>query len=257
MQPYWESKGVKFHTIAASSSPEKNKMFEELRAGNYEAYIKEVLDPLDEKFMETIRQNFPNCEDKHLTGKVFFARDVMGVFVNSIGTLADAVSRAYQLSNKEEEKSNHNLNNRRSMKQFTKLNAVLGIDALESVDETVSMNEEQLEQIESALLHSDQAIAEARTEAETQRDAARAELAAAQTALANATAAFDDIDPTIAGAETPEAKALAVRSLLAAKPGVKPEVNLDKADPVFRTRTETDWEAINNLPHNIEVDQNS
>ena len=156
------------------------------------------------------------------------------------------------------------------MKQFAKLNAVLGLDALESVDEAVSMNEEQLEQIENALLQTDQAISDARTEAETQRDAAsaslaaaetqrdaaNAELATAQTTLANATTAFDAIDPTIAAAESPEAKAEAVRTLLAAKPGVKIEGILDITDPAAKTSTETDWEAINNLPHNKEVDEN-
>ena len=277
-QPHWEKKGVKFHTVAASTSPEKNKAFDELREGNYDAYIKEVLDPLDEKFMNVIKERFPNCEDKHLTGKVFFARDVMGIFVNSIGTLGDAITRAHQLSNPQEENTNQNLKNTRTMKQFAKLNAVLGLDALESVDEAVSMNEEQLELVESALLQNDQSVANARTEAETQRDAANAALstaetqrdaanaelataqttiATAQTALANATTAFDAIDPTIAAAESPEAKALAVRTLLAAKPGVKIEGILDTTDPVGKTSTETDWEAINNLPHNKEVDENS
>ena len=143
------------------------------------------------------------------------------------------------------------------MKQFAKLNAVLGLDALESVDEAVSMNEEQLELVERALLQNDQAIADARTEAETQRDDANASLATAQTSLANAVAAFDEIDPTIATAESPEAKAEAVRTLLAAKPGVKIEGILDTNDPAGKTSTETDWEAINNLPHNKEVDENS
>jgi len=257
MQPYWEKEGVVFHTITASTSQDKNKMFEELRAGNYDAYIKEVLDPLDKKFMDVMKQNFPNCEDKHLTGKVFFARDVMGVFVNSIGTLGDAVTRAWQLTKPEEENSNHNLKNTSSMKQFAKLNAVLGLDALESVDEAVSMNEEQLELVESALLQNDQAITNARTEAETQRDAANAALVTAQTSLANAAAAFDAIDPTIASAESPEAKAQAVRTLLAAKPGVKIEGNLEITDPAGKKSTETDWDAINSLPHNIDVDENS
>ena len=256
-QPHWEKKGVKFHTVAASTSPEKNRAFDELREGNYDSYIKEVLDPIDKKFMDTIKERFPNCEEKHLTGKVFFARDVMGIFVNSIGTLSDAVARAHQLSNSEEENSNHNLKNRRSMKQFTKLNAVLGLDALESVDESVSMNEEQLELVESALLQNDQAVAAARTNAETQRDAANAELVTAQTTLSNAVAAFDAIDPIIASAESPEAKAQAVRTLLAAKPGVKIEGNHEITDPAAKKSTETDWEAINNLPHNIEVDENS
>ena len=256
-QPHWEKKGVKFHTVAASTSPEKSKAFDELREGNYDTYIKEVLDPIDKKFMDTIKERFPGCEEKHLTGKVFFARDVMGIFVNSIGTLSDAVARAYQLSNPEQENSNHNLTHSRSMKQFTKLNTVLGLDALESVDESVSMNEEQLELVESALHQNDQAITDARTEAETQRDAANASLATAQTALANAFAAFDAIDPTIAVAESPEAKATAIRTLLAAKPGVKIAGNLEITDPAARKSTETDWEAINNLPHNIEVDENS
>lgn len=256
-QPHWEKKGVKFHTISASTSPEKNKAFNELREGSYDTYIKEVLDPIDKKFMDIIKERFPECEDKHLTGKVFFARDVMGVFVNSIGTLSDAITRAYQLTSPEEENTNHNIKNRRSMKQFVKLNAVLGLDALESADEAVSMNEEQLELVESALFQNEQAVAEARTEAETQRDAANAELATTKTILTNALAAFDSIDPTIAAAESAETKAEAVRTLLAAKPGVKTEGILDTTDPVGKTSTETDWEAINNLPHNKEVDENS
>lgn len=255
-QPHWEKKGVKFHTISASTSPEKNKAFDELRGGNYDVYVKEVLDPIDKKFMDVIKERFPNCEEKHLTGKVFFARDVMGVFVNSIGTLNDAITRAYQLSSPEKEKTNHNIKNRGSMKQFVKLNAVLGLDALESEDEAVSLNEEQLVLLESALLQNDQAVADARTEAETQRDAANAELATTKTTLANVMAVFDAIDPTIAAAENANAKAEAVRTLLAAKPGVKIEGILDTTDPVVKTSTETDWEAINNLPHNKEVDEN-
>ena len=156
------------------------------------------------------------------------------------------------------------------MKQFAKLNAVLGLDALESADEVVSMNEEQLELVEGALLQNDQAITDAWRKAETQRDtanaslvtaetqrdAASASLATAQTSLANAVAAFDAIDPIIAAAESPESKALAVRTLLAAKPGVKIEGFLETTDPAAKKSTETDWESINSLQHNIEVDEN-
>jgi protease-4 len=255
LQPFWENQGVKFHTITASTSPEKVKMWEELRAGNYDNYIKEVLDPLDKKFMDAIRQNCPSCEEKHLTGKVFFARDVMGVFVNSIGSLGDAVLRAYELANPETGISN-NLNHTSSMKQFTKLNAALGVDSLEAVDETVSLNEEQLELVESALNISQQAIADARTEAESHRDAAQTELQIARTNLSNAMAAFDAIDPAIAAADSPEAKAAAVRALLAGIPGVKIEGNLETGDAAGSRTTEEDWDAINSLPHNLAVDQN-
>ncbi|MCY1720180.1 S49 family peptidase [Prolixibacteraceae bacterium Z1-6] len=273
IQPYWEEQGVKFHTITASTSPEKVKMWEDLRAGKYEAYIKEVLDPLDEKFMNTIKNNCPEVEDQHLTGKVFFARDVMGVFVDSIGTLSSAVSRAYALAHPEEEdddSNSNNSNNKNSMKQFEKLNGVLGVNTLESQDEQVSLNEEQLELVEGALSENEQAVAAARLDAETERDAAFGERDTAaserdtaieerdtaRTELSNATSAFDSIDETIASAETPEAKAEAIRTLLAAQPGAKPEGNLDNEDPNASVTAEEDWDTIDSLPHNQAVDQN-
>ena len=256
MQSYWEAQGVKFHSIPASTSPDKNKMFEELREGNYDNYRKEVLDPIDEKFMNAIKTNCPACEEKHLTGKVFFARDVMNVFVNSIGTLGDAIARAHELSIFEEENSNIILKNTISMKQFKNLNTVLGLEALESVDESVSLNEEQLEVIEGALIQNDQAVANARTEAETERDAANDLLAAANNLLSNAIAAFDAIDPAIATAESPEAKADAVRTLLSSRVGVEAIIVVEENDPEA-VKSDVDWDVINKLPHNIAVDANS
>lgn len=245
VQPFYEKQGVKFHTITASTSVEKVKMWEDLRAGKYEAYIKEVLDPLDEKFMNTVKNNRPNVEDKHLTGKLFFARDVMGVFVDSIGTIETAIARAWEMANPEEESTESNNTNKKEMEQYEALNGVLGVESLESQDEHVSLNEEQLEALNTALAENEQAVAAARSEAEGERDtalserdtaiegrnAAQNELETAQNDLSNAIAAFDALDETIANAETPEAKAEAIRTLLATKPGAKPEGNLDDEDP--------------------------
>lgn len=230
IQPYWEKQGVVFHTITASTSPEKVKMWEDLRDGKYEGYIKDVLDPLDEKFMAAVKQNRPNVTDKHLTGKVFFARDVMDVFVDSLGTLEDAVTRAYELSLPDQEEENNNLNNTSEMKQFEKINTVLGVESLESVDESVSLNEEQLQTIETALAANDQAIADAREAAETERDEAVQARDTAEENLQNAIEAFDAIDETVANAETHAEKAQAIRTLLAAKPGAAPENNAKKED---------------------------
>ncbi len=255
-QPVWEAKGVKFHTIAASTSPYKNKISDELREGNYENYIKDVLDPLDEKFMGVIKNRFPKCEDQHLTGAVFYSRDVMGVFVDSMGTIEHAIARAYALSEQENSISNSNLNTR-SMLQFTKLNAVLGIESLESVDESVSLNEGQLLLIETALDQNDQAVANAKTETETERDQSNTLLVAAENNLTNAVAAFDAIDPSVASAEGPTAKAEAIRTLLAARPGVAVAGILDNLDSTSQEPVDADWETINNLPHNKDVDNNS
>ena len=141
------------------------------------------------------------------------------------------------------------------MKKFAKLNTALGVDSLESVDEAVSLNEEQLELVEGALSNNEQAVADARTNAEAAQATAEGERDTAQTDLTNAIGAFDEIDQTIADAETPAAKATAIRTLLAAKPGAQAEGNNDGGDG--GGNAEEDWDTINSLPHNKEADKNS
>lgn len=141
--------------------------------------------------------------------------------------------------------------NKISMKQFENVNAALNVEALESVDNAVSFNEAQLGSVETELSKRAQAVIdakEAQTTAETERETA-------QNDLATATAAFDDIDASVADAETPEAKVEAIRTLLAAKPGTPAAGNLGQEDAP--KNEEEAWEVINNLPHNKTVDQNS
>lgn len=273
MRPVYEKQGVVFHTVVASTSPDKQKAFNDLRAGKYDEMIKEVLDPLDEKFMNAVRENRPQVEDRHLTGKVFFARDVMGVFVDSIGTIETAILRAAELAEELNSDSNtNNLKNITSMKQFTLLNAVLGVPSLESVDEVVSLNEEQLAEIEGALEQTNLVVAErdtaiaardeaaaARDLAVTEREAAAAERETAvadrdtaQNELTAAIALFDAIDGAVAAAQTPAEKAAAISALLASKPGAKPAGNLEDEDP-DATSPEVDWATIDSLEHNKNV----
>ena len=159
------------------------------------------------------------------------------------------------------------------MKQFTLLNAVLGVPSLESVDEVVSLNEEQLTEIEGALEQTNLVVAErdtafaerdsanaARDLAVTEREAAVAEC---ETAVADRTTAMHElevftslieaIDETIAAAPTTEEKVAAISALLAAKPGVKPAGNLEKEDPDANLKTEVDWNVIDSLEHNQNV----
>lgn len=131
-------------------------------------------------------------------------------------------------------------------KQFLNVNSVLKVDKLESSGEGVFLNETQLELFENRLSQDQQIVAE--------RDAAIAERDTARTELSNAFNPFDAIDATIASAQTPEAKVLAIRALLAKKPSVQPAGNQDKSDPISDG---VEWEVINNLPHNKQVDQNS
>lgn len=137
--------------------------------------------------------------------------------------------------------------------QFLNVNKVLTVDNLESTADGVFLNETQLEAIENRLAL-DQQIIEERDTANTARDAAIAERDTANTNLLNAIDPFNAIDATIASAETPETKVLAIRALLSKKPATQPAGNMSKGDPVSDG---VQWDVINNLEHNKKVDQNS
>jgi ATP-dependent protease ClpP protease subunit len=139
-------------------------------------------------------------------------------------------------------------------KQFTHLNTALNIEGLESTEEGVFLNQQQLQQLEERL-EANQQLATERDNAILERDAATTNLGIAQQNLTSAYDPFNAIDPVIATAATPEAKALAVRTLLAARPAAAPVQTLEQQDEIVTD--EVDWEAINNLEHNKLVDKNS
>jgi len=159
IQPYWESLGVKFHTVTASQSTEKVKMWEELRDGKYDGYKKEFLDPIAQTFINAVKENRPGITDEHLSGKVFLAKNSIGLFVDSIGKFEDALDRIYDLADKNRARSqtnnglvaNNNSKIKTEMKQYKNVNAALGVETLEAVDQAVSLNEEQLKALDSSL----------------------------------------------------------------------------------------------------------
>lgn len=152
-RPMYEKEGVKFHTIVADTSPDKVKRFEEILAGNYDNYKKEVLNPIDERFMATIRENRPNVEEHHLTGKVYFAEDVIGVFVDEIATLDELIASPTESSQTSNSNNIHSNNN--SMEQLVLLTALFASAGLSDItpdaDSDVTFNAEQLEALNNAL----------------------------------------------------------------------------------------------------------
>jgi len=139
-------------------------------------------------------------------------------------------------------------------KQFIHLNSVLNVQSLESTEEGVFLNEGQLQQLEERLEANQQLVTE-RDSAVMERDTATTNLGTAQANLASAFDPFNAIDPAIASATTSEAKVAAIRTLLAARPAAAPVLALEQQDEI--ATDEVDWEAINNLEHNKQVDKNS
>ena len=108
--PYYEKEGLNYHQIVSKYSEEKSKLFDEVRAGKYENYRELQLDPLALKFREVVSDRRPLVKEQHLNGAVFFAKDVMKVFVDAIGSLEDAIERAAKLAttnNKKQQTTNN------------------------------------------------------------------------------------------------------------------------------------------------------
>jgi protease-4 len=164
MQPAYEKMGVQFRTLYSNNSKDKNKLYHDAfkNKEGEEAYKAEFLDPLASRFQEEIRNNRMNVSDDLLTGKTYFAKDVVGSLIDRVGTIDDAIAAASGQTGETEETTNNNNSNTPenssqdkptivNMNQFDAVNAVLAVDALESIDGTVALNGQQLEALNTAL----------------------------------------------------------------------------------------------------------
>ena len=258
-------------TIYADGSDEKNEEYDRaINDFDFAPVKNRILNPINEKFKSDVKDNRPTVSADQLKGRTYFASDVIGTLVDSVGDFNCAVDRLLTLANfkpkpaLDPENENSPLNNTQQMKKtFLNVNKVLNLEVLESTEEGVFLNEEQLESIDSQIAQIDTltqehasvvegltaqvaAATQTVTEITAERDTARTE-------LAGVIDPFNAIDPTIAIAATPEEKVQAIRTLLAAKPGVAPAQNLGEEDPVLDG---ADWDMINSLPHNKQVDAN-
>lgn len=144
-QPAYEKKGVVFHDIVSSLSPEKIKDYTDLREGKYDNYIKEILDPIALRFQQVIRSAFPQTKDEHLGGKVFFAKDLLNVIVNEINSFEAALEKAAELA------SLHHNHQPSAMNPYPHLSALLDVPEIVRQDGYASLPEESLQSIEAQL----------------------------------------------------------------------------------------------------------
>lgn len=259
-------------TIYADGSDEKNEEYEKaINDFDFAPVKKNILNPINEKFKADVKSNRPAVAADQLKGKTYFASAVTGTLVDSIGDFNTAIDHIIALANfkpkqlDKPQNKNLTINTFITMKkEFLNVNKVLNVEALEATEEGVYLNEAQLESIDNQLNQIDtltsehaQAIEAVTAELATANETVNsitAERDSARTELTNALDPFNAIDPTIASAETPEAKVQAIRTLLAAKPGAAAIQNLGGAEPIA---TDVDWETINSLEYNKEVDANT
>ncbi|MDP2401845.1 MAG: S49 family peptidase [Actinomycetota bacterium] len=103
MVPLLEMFGAKYFEAFATDSTLKNKIETELMNGNPEGYISQVLDPLNEGFLDTVKRNRPgvNSASKDagvLNGNMFYAPEaIKHGLIDGIKSQAQALSEAYDL----------------------------------------------------------------------------------------------------------------------------------------------------------------
>jgi protease IV len=100
---YFESKGVKIHTIYAPESTHKNREFEKALEGDYKEMKERVLSPLARKFQDAVREKRAGKLDEKadgiLNGAMFWGADAVKYgLADGIGTLGNAIQQVLDLN---------------------------------------------------------------------------------------------------------------------------------------------------------------
>lgn len=131
--------------IYATESQEKNLDYEAALEGDAKIIREESLDPLCEQFMADVKANRPAVTDEQLHGKLFFAKDVVGSLVDSIGSFEDAVAKVIELSTIKNQTSSQ-------MAKYPTLESIPMLQEQQyAEDGSTILQECQLEAIEQAL----------------------------------------------------------------------------------------------------------
>lgn len=148
VQPALELQGVKFHTVTAPQSLNKTRRFDLLRSGNYDDYKENVLRPLADKFIGAVKESRGKIDEKYFSAEVYFAKDVVGSLIDSIGSFNQAVQRSAELAHASVN-SQSQLN--MSKPNLMRLAKAAGVEAFESSDNTITLTVEMAGAVEQAL----------------------------------------------------------------------------------------------------------
>lgn len=148
--------------IYADGSEEKNSDYEKALEGDVKPIRENLLNPLAEDFRNDVKANRPTATDDQLKGRTYFAQDVVGTLIDGIGTLEDAVAKTLELSN----------SNITEMQGFEALQSLATCHDLQMVDGHVTLDGEQLSEINDALTNGQTELALQETNSQTITDQA-------------------------------------------------------------------------------------
>ena len=96
-----DSDGYKTVRLYATKSVQKNKSFEEaISTDNYEMIVSEMLDPINERFINLVQTNRPQLKGTNFDdGRVVFAKDAIGTYIDGIKSFSAVISEMQQNTN--------------------------------------------------------------------------------------------------------------------------------------------------------------
>lgn len=93
------STGETYREYYDPESVDKNKEMRDIAEDEDATLLIEELKTLGEEFRADMKTAFPNAKDEHLKGKIFDAKDVMGILCDGQMMLGDVISRVFNLAN--------------------------------------------------------------------------------------------------------------------------------------------------------------
>lgn len=142
-----DSNGMMHLRIYADGSEEKNGEYETALQENFDLIKERILNPAAERFRDDVKANRQDVKPEQLTGRTYRAIESVGTLIDAIGNFDAAVAKVIELSNL----------NITTMKGHENLQSLDSCHDLQEVDGTVTLNGEQLAEIDAA-------IGEAKTE---------------------------------------------------------------------------------------------
>lgn len=92
------STGKTYREYYATKSVNKNKEMRDIAEDDDATLLIEELDQLEAEFRADMKAAFPNAKDEHLDGKMFDAKDVMGILCDGQMMLGDVIARGFALA---------------------------------------------------------------------------------------------------------------------------------------------------------------
>ena len=93
------STGETYREYYDPESVDKNKEMRDIAEDEDATLLIEELKTLGKEFRADMRAAFPNAKDEHLKGKIFDAKDVMGILCDGQMMLGQVISRVFNLAN--------------------------------------------------------------------------------------------------------------------------------------------------------------